>query len=279
MKFLRNKINFFISLLVVIMLVLILFSSQRFSKSKLEDLAGQSLSPIQKVMYSISKVVSDTYNGFVKNSKLVSEVESLNKENGELKAVIASYEQLKRENDRLREILNFKDRFSDYDFIGSNIIGKNGFHTNEYIIDIGAKDGVKKSMVVMANGGLFGTISSVSDNWSLVSPITNPSIAVGGVIQKENGSQGIIKGYDDSEDRFNLKMDYLTINGDILVGEKVITSGIGGVYPAGIPIGEIVLVEDGQRNVTKNVYLKSHVNFDYVSELFVVLPKTAKVQY
>ena len=280
MKFLRNKINFIISLLVVIMVALILFSSQRYSKSKLEGIIGQSLSPIQKVMYNISKVVSDTYNGFVKNSKLVDEIESLNKENGELKAVITSYKHLKSENDKLREILNFKNRFSDYQLIGSNIIGRSGFHTNDYIIDIGAKDGIKKSMVVIANGGLFGIISSVSDHWSLVSPIINASISVGATIKKENESQGIVKGYDDVEDKYNLKMEYLSIDGDVLVGDTVVTSGLGGVYPANIVIGEVMYVEDDQRSVTKNVFLKSHVNFDYVKELFVVLPKYSdKVQY
>lgn len=280
MKFLRNKINFFISLLVVIMVVLILFSSQRYSKSKLEGIVGQSLSPIQKVMYNISKVVSDTYNGFVKNSKLISEIESLNKENGELKAMITSYKHLKSENDKLREILDFKNRFSDYNFIGTNIIGRSGFHTNDYIIDIGSDDGIEKGMVVIANGGLFGTISSVSDNWSLVSPIINASIAVGSIIQKENGSQGIVKGYDDVENRYNLKMEYISMDGDVLVGDTVVTSGLGGVYPANIPIGQVVFVEDDQRSVTKNVFLKSHVNFNYVRELFVVLPKNKnKVQY
>ena len=102
MKFLKNKINIVISLLVVIMVVLILFSSNRDSKSKLEGIVGDTLSPVQRMVYTVSKVVSDTYQGIVKYSGLVNKIELLSKENGELKARINSYEQLNVENHRLR---------------------------------------------------------------------------------------------------------------------------------------------------------------------------------
>lgn len=280
MKFLKNKINIIISLLIVIMTVLILFSSNRDSKSKLEGIVGDTLSPVQRVIYTVSKIVSDTYEGLVKYSGLVSKVELLSKENGELKARINSYEQLKVENDRLREILNFKTRLDDYKFVGANIIGKNGAYTNEYIIDVGINNGLENGMVVIANGGLFGMVTSVSDNWSLVSPIINGNIAISGIVQRTNGNQGIIRGYEGGNSDYNLKMEYLPIDEEVLVGDIIVTSGLGGVYPSSIPIGEVMSVESDKRNLSKSLFIKSHVDFEFVSELFVILPNNVdKVEY
>lgn len=280
MKFLKNKINIIISLLIVIMTVLILFSSNRDSKSKLEGIVGDTLSPVQRLIYTVSKVVSDTYEGLVKYSGLVGKVELLSKENGELKARINSYEQLKVENDRLREILNFKTRLDDYKFVGANIIGKNGAYTNEYIIDVGINNGLENGMVVISNGGLFGMVTSVSDNWSLVSPIINGNIAISGIVQRTNGNQGIIRGYEGGNSDYNLKMEYLPIDEEVLVGDIIVTSGLGGVYPSSIPIGEVMSVESDKRNLSKSLFIKSHVDFEFVSELFVILPNNVdKVEY
>lgn len=272
MKFLKNKINIVIALLVVIMIVLILFSSQRENKSKLEDLVGQGLSPIQKVIYNVSQAISNTYEGIVGYSQLVDEVKKLSEENGILRSQVNSYSQLRTENDRLREILNLKSRLEDYKFLGTNIIGRNGSYMDEYIIDRGLKDGLKNGMVVVANGGLFGMVTSVSNNWSLVSPIISGGVFVSGKVQRTNGNEGIIKGQNNNEKSYDLKMEYLPIDEDIKEGDTIVTSGLGEIYPANIPIGEVVLIENDKRNLSKSVFIKSHVNFKFISELFVILP-------
>lgn len=280
MKFFRNKINVVISLLVIIMIILILFSSQRVNKSKIEGIVGDGLNPIQRVIYNASKIVSDTWNAIVNYSSLISEIEDLNNENGQLKAKINSYKQLVDENFKLREILNFKDRLRDYEFIGGNIIGKNNSYLNNYVIDLGKKDGIQNGMVVIANGGLFGMVISVSDNWSLVSPLTSGNVAASGFVQRTNGNQGIVRGYKNDGGKHILKMEYLPIEEDVSVGDFIVTSGLGGIYPANILIGEVISVENDQRNLSKSVFIKPHVNFDYVRELFVILPKNkSKVEY
>lgn len=280
MKFFKNKINIVISLLVVIMILLILFSSQRVNKSKVEGLVGDGLNPIQKVIYNVSKTISDTWSAIIDYSGLVSEIESLNDENGRLKAEINSYKQLINENVKLREILNFKNRLKDYDFIGGNVIGRNNSYSNDYIIDLGSRDGIENGMVVIANGGLFGMVTSVSDNWSLISPLTSGSVAASGFVQRTNKNQGIVRGYKKDNGKYILKMEYLDIEEDVVVGDSIVTSGLGGIYPANILIGEVISVENDQRNLSKSVFIKSHVNFDYVKELFVILPKNkGKVEY
>ena len=213
MKFFRNKINVVISLLVIIMIILILFSSQRVNKSKIEGIVGDGLNPIQKVIYNASKAISDTLNAIVNYSSLISEIENLNNENGQLKAKINSYKQLVDENFKLREILNFKDRLRDYELIGGNIIGKNNSYLNNYVIDLGKREGIQNGMVVIANGGLFGMVTSVSDNWSLVSPLTSGNVATSGFVQRTNGNQGIVRGYKNDGGKHIFKMEYLPLRG------------------------------------------------------------------
>ncbi len=280
MKFMKNKINLIISLLIIIMIVLILFSSQRTSKSYIEGITGNVMNPIQKVMYNISKSISDIYYGVMHYSELMGKLEDLNEENGRLKSEIIEYSKLKEENDKLRDVLNLKDRLDDYTFVGANIIGKNGSYTNDYIVDVGIKDGLENGMIVVANGGLFGMVISVSDYWSIISPIINGSISVGGIVQRTNGSQGIVKKYKNSSGNYILKMEYVPIDEDVVVGDIVVTSGLGGVYPSGIIIGEVISIENDKRNLSKSILIKSHIDFDFVSNLFIVIPKNKyKVEY
>lgn len=280
MKFIKNKTNLVISVLIIVMIVLILFSSQRTNKSYVEGVAGNVMNPIQKAIYNVSKAISDTYKGITQYSELFNQVRDLNKENEELKAKIIGYSQLQEENERLREILNLKDRLQDYDFLGANVIGKNGAYTGDYIVDVGINDGIENGMIVVSNGGLFGMVTSVSNNWSLVSPIINGNISISGVIQRTNGSQGIVKKYKNSNNNYVLKMEYLPIDEDIVVGDIVVTSGLGGVYPADIIIGEVLSIENDKRSLSKSILIKSHVNFDFADELFVVVPKNKdKVEY
>ncbi|BAK80890.1 rod shape-determining protein MreC [Candidatus Arthromitus sp. SFB-rat-Yit] len=280
MKFIKNKINLIISLLVIIMIVLILFSSQRSSKSYIEGVTGDIMNPVQKVIYSVSKYISDTYYGMIHYSELTNKVKELVEENGELKSKIIDYSGLKEENDKLRDVLNLKDRLEDYTFIGANIIGRNDVHSNNYIVDVGMDDGLEKGMIVVANGGLFGMITSVSSNWSIVSPINNGSISIGGIVKRTNGSNGIVKKYKNSVGNYVFKMEYLPIDEDVVEGDIIITSGLGGVYPYGVVIGEVISIEDDKRNLSKSILIKSHVDFDFVNNLFIVTPKNKyKVEY
>lgn len=280
MKFIKNRINIIISLLIVIMIVLILFSSQRFSKSSIEGLAGDALNPIQKIIHTVSNSISNTYKGILKYSELVEENQNIKKENGQLKQESIFYDQLKHENERLREMLNFKNQLGNYEFIGVNIIGKTGGpYVNNYIVDLGQDDGFQNGMVVVSNGGLFGVITSVSDNWSIVSPIINGSVTASGVVQRTNGSNGIVKGHVKNDDNI-LKIEYFPIEEDVVEKDVIVTSGLGGVYPANIPIGEVVSIEVDNRKMSKNAYIRSYVDFEFPRELFVILPKEMrKVEY
>ncbi len=280
MKFIRKRINLVISLLIIIMIVLMLFSSQRNSKSQIEGSVGDAMSPIQKIIYNISKSISDTYNGVVKYSSLIDKIEDMEKENGELKAKLNQYSMLEKENEQLREILNYKRELENYQFLGSNIIGKNNTYSGDYIIDVGENNGIQSGMIVIANGGLFGMITSVSKNWSIVSPIISGNISVSGLVQRTNSGHGIVKKYKNMQNNYTLKMEYLPISEDVSVGDTIVTSGLGGVYPSNILIGEVLSIENDKRNLSKSIIIKSHVNFDFVDKLFVVLPNNKdKVEY
>lgn len=274
MKFFKNKINIIISLLLIIAVVLMLFSSQRFTKSSIEGVAGDALNPIQKFVYSISNTISDTYKGIIKYSELIKENEEIKKQNGELRYKALEYEKLKDENERLRSVINFKDELNDYDFLGANVIGKSGGpHIDDFIIDVGENDSLKIGMVVIANNGLFGMITSVSKNWSIVSPIISGNITVSGVSQRTRGNVGIVRGYTKNPNDNMLVMEQLPIDEDIIEGDVIVTSGLGGVYPSDIQIGQVESVVVDNRKMSKSVLIKPYFDFKSIGELFIILPK------
>lgn len=274
MKRLNNKLTVTIIVLSVTFLGLIIFTFKEPNKNVVESGAGAALNPIQKVAYTVNTKIKDFVDLCLNFSTVKEENKNLKEENAKLKNELLQYSGLKEENDQLRKVLSFKDSRDNYDYIATNIIGYSGGNILDgYIVDKGKDSGIEKGMVVIAPDGLVGQVTSVGSNWSIVKTILNEDVAVSVKVESTKENTGILRGYRESADKSVAKVENLPMDSNIKPGDKIVTSGLGQIYPKDIMIGTVKSVEEDKVNVMKNAIIEPTVNFNKLEELFIVVPK------
>lgn len=281
MKLLKNKLAATIIVLSVTFLGLIIFTVNNQEKGAVSSGAAVVMNPMQKILYNLNNGLKNAVDYFLNFSEVKEENNTLTSENIKLKNQLLEYEKLKEENDRLREVLNFKNSKNTYDYLGAEIIGYSGeSFLKGYIIDKGENDGLKKNMVVISNLGLVGQITSVGSNWAIVQSLINENIAVSVMVNSTRETTGILKGYTTNSNENLTKITNLSIDSEIKEGDVILTSGLGQIYPKEIRIGEVISVETDEIKVMKTAIVKPYVDFTKLEELFVVIPKeTREVKY
>lgn len=274
MAFLKNKLAVTIIVLSVSFLILISYSVKREKVSVVENGVGSSLNTVQFAVYKIGNTVKGSLSFVFNFTNVKKENEALKKENDQLQNELVEYNSLLSENQTLKDDLNFKNQRSEYNYVGCNIIGRSGGNfLDGYIIDKGQKDNIKKGMVVVTSKGLVGQVTSIASNWSVVQSISNENIAVSGMVESTNETNGIIKGYKDENNRLLAKLYYLPLDSNIKKGDVILTSGYGNLYPKGIRIGEVIDIEEDKGKIMKNAVLQPYVDFNTLQQVLIIVPK------
>jgi rod shape-determining protein MreC len=282
MKLLRNKLAVTIIVLSVSFLAIIIYSVKRDSSNPITSGAGTALNPIQKAAYTLANKAKGGLDFFVNFSEVKQENEELKKKNIDLENKLIEYGSLKSENDRLRNMLDFKSQRSSYLYVGAYIVAKPDQNMlNGYIIDKGTKDGVAKDMVVIAPEGLVGKIVEADTNWSKVQTLINENFAAHGKVGTSEVS-GIVRGYKNNDNEALAILDLLPINAVVNKGDVITTTGLGKLYPKDLRIGTVVSTEEDKIKVNKSAIIKPFVDFNKLEELYVVVPKDGnktEIQY
>ncbi len=121
-------------------------------------------------------------------------------------------------------------------------------------------------MPVVNAGGVVGRLVSVSPNYAKVLLVIDQNSAVDSIIQRSR-DEGIVKGLSAKL----CKLDYVVKTSDVVVGDKVVTSGLGRVYPKGLPVGEVVEVVNIPGELFKEIKVRPMVDFSKLEELLVIL--------
>jgi rod shape-determining protein MreC len=193
------------------------------------------------------------------NLRLRREIDALKMENDRNRERMATHE-------RLRELLQFKNTMN-WPAVAAQVIGRDPTGWFEsVIIDKGRNSGLKMNMPVVNAAGVVGHLVSVSPNYSKVLLIVDQNSAVDCLVQRSR-EKGIVKGLSPR----NCKMDYVLKTGDVAPGDRLVTSGLGGVYPKGLPVGEVLEVKDNPWEFFKDIQVKPMVDFAKLEELLVLL--------
>ena len=281
MKLLKNKLTVTVIVLSVAFLWLIFFTASNKNSNGLGSAAGDALNPIQKVAYNINRGFKDFVDFFLNFSEVREENKELKKENSELKSKLTENADLEKEYEELRSILDFKKQRDNYNYIATNIIGYSGGGILDgFIIDKGKNDGIEKNMVVIAANGLVGQVSNVGSNWSIIQPIVNQNVKVSVKVESTSENTGILSGYIDKSNNYLVKVTNLPLNSEVKEGDKIVTSGLGFLYPKEIIVGEVISVEEDKVNVMKSAIVQPAVDFNKLEELFIIAPKdTREIKY
>ena len=236
-----------------------------------ENVVNTILSPFQSAITSISNLTKkigviswEMVTVYEQNKMLRSEVEQLRQRDVNVNEIMA-------ENTRLTNILNYKNAVKQFDTAVAKIISYDSSNlTNSITINLGAKDGMQKNMPVITPQGLVGTIVAVYEHSAKVQLILDPRSAVGAIIQRpESRVIGIMQGSVGVQTL--AKMLNIPRDADVVVGDNVLTSGYGGLYPKGIVIGEVVEVTNEAGGLLKYATVKTAVDFYRIEEVLVIV--------
>jgi rod shape-determining protein MreC len=163
-----------------------------------------------------------------------SQLAALKQQNTELRNRVSGLEEARQENERLRALFGFVQT-GNLEAVGARVIGR---PTNSWerviTIDRGSADGVKIEMPVLAAKGLLGQTISVTKHSARVRLITDARSGVAGMVQA-NRAEGLVKGSIEGD----VSLEFVSRETTIRPGDVIITSGMGGVYPKGLLVGEV----------------------------------------
>lgn len=192
------------------------------------------------------------------NRRLQQEVEALRSRNNELREeVLASR--------RLAALLELKQRVEPVT-LAAQVIGQDA--TNWYralVLDKGANDGVRIDMGVVAPAGVVGRIVKTTPYSSMVLLVTDPNNAVTGLIQRTR-DEGIVEG----TVKGRARMKYIPLLSALQAGDKVVTSGLMGGFPKGLPIGTITEIEKDESDLFQSAELVPEVDFRKLEEVLII---------
>ncbi len=262
----RYSILTFIILLLIFALIL---TSLRVRQKKgvdfLDALLMEICSPFQRASTLAIKTIQGIFQHYI---FLV----GLQRENLTLRQKVA---ELERENNLLREevlasrrlqlLLQFRDKHFPSS-ITAQVIGKDPSSWFKSItLNRGEKDGVKKGMAVITPQGVIGQILKTSPNYSTVLLITDYNSAIDAITQRTR-AKAIVEGL--GENLCQLK--YLRRSEEVMVGDKVVTSGLTGSFPKGLMIGEIRKVEKTGEGVFQYAELIPSVDLTKLEEVLII---------
>lgn len=278
---LKNKLYRKIILLTAVLVVIFGITVYKDNKSLVESGAGAALNPVQKVIYSTNKRMESLIDFFLRYEDVKQENEELLIKNIELEAKLRNFDSMADENVKLKEMFEFKNRQEQYEYLGTNVIGKSGSGIiTSYIIDKGEADGLKKGMAVMTQEGIVGQVTETASTWSVVETLSSENISIHVTLVEDKENSGILEGHIGSGRKQMAKISYLPIDSTVKEGDNVVTSGLGRFYPPDFYVGKVVKVNEDKGNLMKTAIVETAVNFDDARMLFVIKPKNIEdVEY
>lgn len=181
-------------------------------------------------------------------------------------------ESLEQEIEELKSQLKLNSTLTEYTPINATILSRNkSYWFNTLTIDKGKKHGIKKDMAVITSNGLLGKIAKVSNLSSEIKLITSDDVNYKvSVSIKTSGREtyGILNGYDKETNLIKISGIDRSIN--VEKGAKVTTSGLGGVFPGGIFIGEVDSIKNDKYDLSKTIYIKTSQDFNNIHYVTVL---------
>jgi len=264
--FRRYAIPTVVILLLLSALILIsLRVKERKGVAFFDGLLMEISSPFQKASTFAIKKVRGVFQEYLflvhlqrENERLKKKMADIQRENDQMREMVLSHE-------RLRKLLQFRETLSST-LVAAEVVGRDPSSWFKSVtINKGEKDGVRKGMAVISPEGVIGQILKTAPSHSVVLLVTDYNSAIDSIIQRTR-AKAIVEG--GGENRCQLK--YLLRTEDVVAGDRVVTSGLGGNFPKGLMIGEIRKVDKKGHGIFQYAELVPSVDFTRLEEVLII---------
>ena len=243
----------------------------RFNAPAAENSAMTILSPFQRAFSWVGSQLAFIRNTVDEISHLHEQNKQLREEVEILRAQNLTASEYASENQRLRNLLGYKQSAIQFDLVAASVIGRESSSWSSVIvINRGTLDGVANNMAVVTEMGLVGHVAEAGLNSSKVRLLIDPRSSVGTLIQRaESRVAGIVEG--DIKNPALPHMVNIPKDSDVQVNDMVVTSGFGGVYPKGIVVGKVVDIQNEEGGLLKYCVIETAVNFQKLEDVAVIV--------
>jgi rod shape-determining protein MreC len=258
-------VTFIFVLLLSALILMSLRVKQRQEVAFVDALLTEIVSPFQKASTFLIKTVHGLFQNYVVLIHLQRENLMLKQKIAELQRESHQMKEMARAHERLQKLLQFREKISPPVIAAEVIGGDPSSWFKSITLNKGERDGIRKGMAVIAPEGVVGQILKTAPYHSTVLLITDYNSAVDAIVQRTR-AKTIVEGR--GENRCQLK--YLQRSEDVVVGDVVVTSGLGGSFPKGLTVGEIRKVEKKEHGIFQYAELIPSVDLTKLEEVLVI---------
>lgn len=259
-------------LLIVVLFALIGMTTETPRKVTLVESVFSNIIDFPQQLYVRAKAYVTSDNGFFVNvEELQAENEELKKRVAELEAQVINHDELLATVSTLRTHLNLAEKYPDYNLVVADIISDSATSWEAtYVVNKGEAQGVKAGMTVIATNGLVGYVESVTKNTSKIISVLDAGNAVSARVSRTR-DEIVCKGSVSSTEDQELKIVNIPIGTTLIENDKIETSGIGGIYPKGISIGNVVEVVNKKNPLENEALIKTSVDFNTLETVGIIV--------
>lgn len=266
----RHKTAILYIVMTIFCFFMIVFTKAGFTFS-FKKLYSVVLYPFQYGTMNISRAIKNAYISIAEISRLQDELNETREKLLHYEDTATEYEEIRRENERLKELLEVQKDI-EYRTILASIVAKDpqNFYST-IVVNRGSSHGVQVNMPVIsyvnAEKAVVGKVVEVASRYSKIAPLLSESCEIGGMLEEQRNT-GILSGQ--APKTFLCRMRYVDRNIDVPEAERVITSGMGGVFPKGILIGSVFDVDKKNYGLFQDVYVKPAVDLSILEDVFII---------
>ncbi|MEN8714204.1 MAG: rod shape-determining protein MreC [Verrucomicrobiales bacterium] len=269
-----SRLNIILLIVFVAALITITLSSPQ-TVARIQNGAMTVFSPFMRASNQLESGVETVGTESLSPAQLREMVDELERERNRLKLEVIQLDEIVRENNQLRRALQYVNK-APLSLVAARVISrKPSTWYNTMIINKGKAHGIEVDNPVIVpvgeDAGLVGKVSEVvGDNSAIILLLTDEMCQVSAKLQNSQ-EQGILNGQRGALRTMpNLRLRYLSREAEVAPGRKVVSSGVGGLFPPDLVLGEVFSVEIGALDA--EVTVNPSVNFEELIDIFVVLP-------
>ncbi|MCK9251282.1 MAG: rod shape-determining protein MreC [Clostridiales bacterium] len=276
----RNRIFLLVFTTLLLVTVILLSSLPGSPLHFLTSPISAVLEPVQKTLLGATDQVNGFFESLREGMRLREENRTLREENAELRSQIDQLAEAGRQYEALKEAFALKEQYAGYTIVGARVLTREiGQWFDVFRIDIGTADGfsvteTRSYAVVDAQSRLIGRVLSTDLVSGKVLPLIHEGFSVSAKVNTPDGALMRVRGTLDLKDQGLCLADQIPSGASLKPGDILVTSGVGGLFPAGIPIGTVISVRTADTGSERQAMIEPFAGFDQLTTVFVMKGET-----
>jgi len=263
---LKNRIFLIVAGIIFLFIIINFIIPAKYLLNPMRNLVFRLTVPITGTFFKGGDRTQGFFGKLGEIRSLSDEKSALEKRNAELTIENTKLKEVAAENEALRQEIGLKQTMPSSELVLAQIIGRGPSNlSGSYLLNKGKNDGLETGMPVVSGQYLLGRLTEVESNFSRLTLIVDPSSVINVEVQ-ESRANGILKG----EAGFNLSIESVPQEQPLTIGQRIITSGLGGTMPKGLIVGAVAEIISSASEIFQSGRIKPAADFNHLEAVFII---------